>query len=137
VALVRGSLAPSALDGDGGASVVTFTDITRHKQTEAGLQRIEKSEKTYRALVETSPDAILLLGLDGAVHMANQQAARLFGLDDLGDLGTTRVQALFAAADDADFLRQPDDFSGFIATRQLAMQSIDGSLSLRPRPIPP
>ncbi len=32
----------------------------------------------------------------------------------------------FAAADDADFLRQPDDFSGFIATRQLAMQSIDG-----------
>ena len=120
-------VAPSALDGDGGASVVTFTDITRHKQTEAGLQRIEKSEKTYRALVETSPDAILLLGLDGAVHMANQQAARLFGLDDLGDLGTTRVQALFAAADDADFLRQPDDFSGFIATRQLAMQSIDGS----------
>jgi PAS domain-containing protein len=58
--------------------------------------------------------------------MANQQAARLFGLDDLGDLGATRVQALFAAADDADFLRQPDDFSGFIATRQLAMQSIDG-----------
>jgi PAS domain S-box-containing protein len=103
--------------------------LHRHHPAQAdrsGAAAYRKSEKTYRALVETSPDAILLLGLDGAVHMANQQAARLFGLDDLGDLGATRVQALFAAADDADFLRQPDDFSGFIATRQLAMQSIDG-----------
>ncbi len=98
-------------------------DVTQER---LALQRIEKSEKIYRTLVETSPDAILLLGLDGSVQMTNQQAARLFGLDELADQGRTRIGALIPADQDASFLDNLDDCSGFIATRQLAMQSLEG-----------
>jgi PAS domain S-box-containing protein len=73
-----------------------------------------------------SPDAILLLGLDGRIQTANQQAARLFALDNLGNYGNTRIRALIPDPESADFLDSPDDFSGFIATRQFAMQSLDG-----------
>lgn len=98
-------------------------DVTQERLSH---QRIEKSEKIYRTLVETSPDAILLLGLDGVVQMANQQASRLFGLDEMADPGRTRVESLIPADQDAGFLANLDDCSGFIATRQLAMQSLEG-----------
>ena len=98
-------------------------DVTQERLAQ---RRIEKSEKIYRTLVETSPDAILLLGLDGGVQMTNQQASRLFGLDELAALGRTRIRALIPADQDAGFLDDLDDFSGFIATRQLAMQSLEG-----------
>ena len=98
-------------------------DVTQERLSH---QRIEKSEKIYRTLVETSPDAILLLGLDGVVQMANQQASRLFGLDEMADPGRTRVEPLIPADQDAGFLANLDDCSGFIATRQLAMQSLEG-----------
>ncbi len=98
-------------------------DVTQERLSQ---QRIEKSEKIYRTLVETSPDAILLLGLDGVVQMANQQASRLFGLDEMADPGRTRVESLIPADQDAGFLANLDDCSGFIATRQLAMQSLEG-----------
>jgi PAS domain S-box-containing protein len=94
-------------------------------------QQLEKSEKVYRTLVETSPDAILLLGMDGRVKMANQQASRLFGLDELADLDATNIRELLPAIAEnqpphADFLDHPEDFTGFIASRQLSMQSREG-----------
>ena len=99
-------------------------DITDERRA---LQRVEKSEKVYRALVETSPDAILLLDLEGRLQMANQQAHRLFGLDELEDLAATRIADLLpAGSDDADFLKQREEFTGFIANRQLQMQSRGG-----------
>ena len=58
--------------------------------------------------------------------MANQQASRLFGLDEMADPGRTRVEPLIPADQDAGFLANLDDCSGFIATRQLAMQSLEG-----------
>ncbi len=94
-------------------------------------QQLEKSEKVYRTLVETSPDAILLLGLDGRLQMANQQAHRLFGLDEMDDLGTHRINNLLPAptgngGDAGNFLDNPEEFNGFIASRQLPMQRLDG-----------
>ena len=99
-------------------------DITEERQTH---QRIEKSEKIYRTLVETSPDAILLLGLDGRLKTANQQAHRLFGLDEMLDLDSTNVRDLLPdQASTGYFLGNPEDFNGFIVTRQLSMQRLDG-----------
>ena len=102
-------------------------DITEEKLAQ---QRLQKREKVYRTLVETSPDAILLLTLDGRITMANQQAQQLFGLDVLNDLITTNIRSLLQAPEDGsdttDFLANPDDFSGFIVNRDLQMRHLDG-----------
>ena len=95
-------------------------------------QQLEKSEKVYRTLVETSPDAILLLGLDGRLQMANQQAHRLFGLDELDDLGAHRIGDLLPAptgkpGEIAGLLDNPEEFNGFIVNRQLPMQRLGGT----------
>ena len=104
-------------------------DVTEERLAQ---QRIEKSEKIYRTLVETSPDAILLLGLDGCLQMANQQAYRLFGLNEMADPGKTNVRSLLPGGEsDRDgsigLLGNPEEFTGFIASRQLPMQRLDGT----------
>ena len=101
-------------------------DITDERLAHA---RLEKSEKIYRTLVETSPDGILLLKLDGRLQMANQQAHRLFGLDEMDDLGAYRIDDLLPSAvtgQTSDFLNDHEEFNGFIATRQLSMQRLGG-----------
>ena len=101
-------------------------------QTEEQLarMRIEKSETTYRTLVETSPDAILQLALGGNILTANQQACRLFGLDNLDDLSAINLRQLLPAGEEADPLRalldNPDESAGFIANRDLRLHSTGG-----------
>ena len=89
-------------------------------------QRIQRSEKVYRTLVETSPDAILLLDLHGRLTTANQQAQSLFGVNELDDT-PINVKQLLLPDDKDDFLAQPEDFTGFIANRDLRMRRVDGS----------
>ena len=99
-------------------------------EEDATLERLAKSEKTYRTLVETSPDAILLLTLDGHLLTANQQAHHLFGLDELADLQTIPFRTLLPeSGDSAEFLAlldAPDECAGFIINRQLVLQSLAG-----------
>jgi PAS domain S-box-containing protein len=47
---------------------------------------LRASEERYRLLVETSPDAIELISLDGQVLMANEHAARLYGYSTSNEL---------------------------------------------------
>jgi len=60
-------------------SIISILDITRHKQAEAALR---ESEECYRTLIETSPDAIVLMDLNTNVLMVNQSALRLFGFEN-------------------------------------------------------
>ena len=94
-------------------------------------QQLEKSENVYRTLVETSPDAILLLDPCGRLQKANQQAQRLFGLDEMDDPATSHVRHLLSSGHAADgqigdLLANPEEFIGFIANRQLTMRGAAG-----------
>ncbi len=60
------------LVGYRGASI----DITERKKAEALLK---ESEEKYRTLIETSPDAILLLSIEGDIILANGAAAKMHG----------------------------------------------------------
>ncbi len=104
-------------------------DVTEEKVAQ---DAVTKSEKIYRTLVETSPDGILLLALDGRLTMANQQAQTLFSLDLLEDIGSTHIRDLLprnALQDPAlCFTENPEEFSGFIMNKTLDMRRLDDKL---------
>jgi PAS domain S-box-containing protein len=56
----------------------TAIDITHRKQTELALM---ESELRYRALFETAPEGIALIGTDGYIRAANPVQARLYGYE--------------------------------------------------------
>lgn len=53
-------------------------NITRRKLAE---ERLRESEERYRCLIETSPDAISLIKLDGTITVSNQSSADLVGFE--------------------------------------------------------
>jgi PAS domain S-box-containing protein/putative nucleotidyltransferase with HDIG domain len=58
-------------------------DISERKQVE---KQVRENELLYRNLVETSPDGIGLMDLDGNIIMYNKQALQIFGFDVTEDL---------------------------------------------------
>jgi diguanylate cyclase (GGDEF)-like protein/PAS domain S-box-containing protein len=58
-------------------------DVTEHKRSEAARR---DTERRYRSLVETSADGIIFVDSAGAIMMANRQAAKLHGYDDVEHL---------------------------------------------------
>jgi PAS domain S-box-containing protein len=64
----------------------------KRKQVEEALR---ESEELYRTLVEISPDAITLTGLDGKILFCNRQAALLNGCDSPEELvGTNSFESI-------------------------------------------
>jgi PAS domain S-box-containing protein len=72
-------------DAAGGTQFTSATvlDITERRRAEEAKQ---ESEERFHSVVETSPDAIALLDLDGHILMASRQAARFFGFDSVDEL---------------------------------------------------
>ncbi len=53
-------------------------EVAERRQRRQIEEALRASESRYRSLVETSPDAIALLDLQGVIRMANQQSAALY-----------------------------------------------------------
>ncbi|HEX9839974.1 MAG TPA: PAS domain S-box protein [Anaerolineales bacterium] len=68
-------------------------DITAMHNTQ---QELRESQELYRLLVETSPDGIGILGLDGTIIFANQQLADMFGMKSPFDCIGTNFLSLIA-----------------------------------------
>ena len=75
-----------------GFSAILY-DISNRKAAE---RMILESEALYRSLVETSPDAIGLMDLDGTIIMHNRQALEVFGFDAADDLTGKNVMDMVA-----------------------------------------
>jgi PAS domain S-box-containing protein len=73
-------------------------DVSERKRIEEALRA---SESRYRALVEASPDAVVVTDLEGRTLMGNHRLARLLGVDGETRLAG-RLAADFAVAEDRD-----------------------------------
>ena len=73
------------VDAEGRVVVVLShgTDITALKEAEAALR---ESEERYRALVETSPEAIVVADLQGHITMVNRRVLEMWGTEDPSDI---------------------------------------------------
>ena len=83
------------------------TDITEQKLAE---QTLEESEKKFRTLVESSPDGISLLDLDGTIMFANNRKAEMIGVKSSTDLIGLNVYSLIAPAYLETFVSCTDEF---------------------------
>jgi PAS domain S-box-containing protein len=62
----------------------TERDISQRKQAE---NKIRSSEATFRALVESAPDALVIVNTQGKVEVSNSQAEKLFGYSKIELIG--------------------------------------------------
>jgi PAS domain S-box-containing protein len=66
-------------DGETVRHGVVITDLRGIKRTE---EKLRQSEAKYRALVESSPDAVIMTDLTGRVIFASREAAAWYGAED-------------------------------------------------------
>jgi PAS domain S-box-containing protein len=67
---------PVVKDGSLIGSVVSFTDITERRRAE---ERLRDTERFYRSVLESAPDAMMVVDQNGAIQIANAQCERVFG----------------------------------------------------------
>lgn len=97
-------------------TVCIIRDITERKIAEETLR---ESEAVYRALVETSPDAVILTELDGRILMANGRTAELVGLPAPEDLRGRNAIEFFAQDDRARFTESFQEAVGSAVIRDV------------------
>jgi PAS domain S-box-containing protein len=104
-------------------------DITGRKETEGALR---ESEGLYRSLVHASPDAILLVDLEGHLITANERTARIAGIEDSQEL-STYVDTIFDVVVEEDRARARDQFQRTIACdrsgpHEYTIRKLDGTM---------
>src|SRR5919109_3552569 len=93
-----------------------------------GESPFEWATALYRSIVDTSPDGITVIGVDGRVLLCNQQAAILHGFRNVDEMvGCSAWQ--FVAPDDlerarADFQRTIED--GSLRNVEYTLLRVDG-----------
>jgi PAS domain S-box-containing protein len=106
---------------------------------------VRANERRYQALFENSNDAILIVGLDGVITVANERSAELFGMG-VEQLVGNNIMGYFRHTDDRDrFLQallnntndyplyeceftRPDDTHFFAEVNQTVVQDADGAV---------
>ena len=97
-------------------------EIGERKQVEAALQ---ETEKLYRTLIETSPDAIVLVDMNTNFLMVNQVAVRLYGYQNEEEMiGKTFLNLIVPE-------ERPRLFEHFKDTRQTGSNQILEHTSLK------
>jgi len=51
----------------------------QQEELKASEERLREVEQFYRSVLERAPDAFLVVGEDGVIHLANEQCEKLFG----------------------------------------------------------
>ena len=76
--------------------------VEERKRAEEGLR---ESEEKYRTLVETSPDAVFMLDLEGHITLASHRAAELYGSERVDEMLGRNPLEFFAPEDHERFLK--------------------------------
>jgi PAS domain S-box-containing protein/putative nucleotidyltransferase with HDIG domain len=90
--------------------------IARKRSDEA----LSASEALYRSVVETTPDAIVLIDLDGKIRMVNQRTAAMYGVEQPGQMIGMEGSQIIAPED-----REPVGSmirEAFVQTKALSME---------------
>ncbi|GAC1633807.1 MAG: hypothetical protein NVS4B2_19880 [Chloroflexota bacterium] len=90
------AVAPLRIDRKIVGTVITFRDTSEHVRA---LEELRESQDRYRMLVETSPDAILLIDRYGFITMANRRAGVLYGYAGEAPLDGQSLLEIVAPAD--------------------------------------
>ncbi len=116
-------------EDEGGIQLEGFiTDISSRKDTEKSLR---ESEERYRSLVDTFPEGLILLDLDGRAVFANWQMADMLGFSSVSRmLGRFGYRSVFPPEIPAvrELWKELIRGSGKVSGRELSLRRAGGSV---------
>ncbi len=114
------------VEGNVIGAIESIRDITDYKETERALR---ESEELYRVMVQASPDAVIMVTIDGVVTYASQRVLDMLGLKSSDEIIGTKILDFYSPEDmeraRSNFYRSMKDED--IRERQYTMVRKDGS----------